>query len=111
MERTVTNATAPAQVLELTRGVVRQLKHLSAGTDIPSTHLVAAHNGAGYGYIGTPEGNVFFDSSAVTDVRFDQLKRGMTLEFVLDQAPYLRTSRVTIVANVPGESGRSDAQT
>ena len=32
----------------LLRGLIRQLKHLSAGTDIPSTHLVSAHNGVRY---------------------------------------------------------------
>jgi cold shock CspA family protein len=82
----------------LLRGVIRQLTHLSAGTDILSTHLVSAHNGVGYGYIRTPEGDVFFDASAITDRRFDQLTRNMTVEFALDQAPYLRTSRVTVVA-------------
>ena len=35
----------------LMRGVIRQLRCLSAGTDIPSTHLISAHNYAGYGYI------------------------------------------------------------
>ena len=59
----------------LVRGVIRQLKHLSAGTDISSTHLVAAHNGVGYGYIRVPEGEVFFDATAITNLRFDQLTR------------------------------------
>jgi len=86
----------------LVRGAIRQLRHLSAGTDILSTHLVSAHNGVGYGYIRTPEGDVFFDASAITDLRFDQLTRNMTVEFALDQAPYLRTSRVAVVADEPG---------
>jgi cold shock CspA family protein len=80
------------------RGVIRQLKHLSAGSDIAATHLVSAHNGVGYGYIRTPAGDVFFDASAITNLRFDQLMRNMTVEFALDQAPYLRASRVTVVA-------------
>lgn len=85
----------------LVRGVIRQLKHVSAGSDILSTHLVSAHNGVGYGSIRTPEGNVFFDASAITNLRFDQLKRNMTVEFALDQAPYLRTSRITVVTDDP----------
>jgi cold shock CspA family protein len=68
---------------------------------MPSTHLVSAHNGVGYGYIRTAGGDVFFDAAAVANLRFDQLQRNMTVEFALDQAPYLRTSRVTVVA---GES-------
>jgi cold shock CspA family protein len=82
----------------LARGVIGQLKHLSAGTDVPSTHLVSAHNSVGYGYIRTPDGDVFFDASAVTNRRFEQLTRNMTVEFALDAAPYLRTSRITVVA-------------
>lgn len=89
----------------LVRGVIRQLKHLSAGTDISSTHLVSAHNGVGYGYIRLPEGDVFFDATAITNLRFDQLTRNMTVEFALDQAPYLRTSRVAVVTDESGSSG------
>jgi cold shock CspA family protein len=81
----------------LARGVIRQLRHMSAGTDVPSTHLVAAHNGVGYGYILTSGGDVYFDAAAITNSRFDQLKQDMNVEFTLDQASYLRTSRVTVV--------------
>ena len=94
----------------LVRGVIRQLKHLSAGADIAATHLVPAHNGVGYGYIRTPGGEVFFDASAITNLRFDQLKRNMTVEFALDQAPYLRTSRITVVTDEPGVSSESDIE-
>lgn len=87
------------QAPALVRGEIRQLKHLSAGSDIASTHLVVAHNGVGYGYIRTPGGDVFFDASAITNRRFDQLVRNMTVEFTLDQAPYLRSSRVTVVSD------------
>jgi cold shock CspA family protein len=61
--------------------------------------LIAAHNGVGYGYIGAAEGDVYFDASAVGNRKFDQLMQNMTVEFSLDQAPYLRTSRVMIVAD------------
>jgi cold shock CspA family protein len=81
----------------LVRGVIRQLKHLSAGSDVPSTHLVSAHNGVGYGYIGTRDGDVFFDASAIKNGGFDQLARNMMVEFVLDNAPYLRASNVTVI--------------
>jgi len=66
-----------------------------------STHLVSAHNSVGYGYIGSPEGDVYFDASAVANVRFDQLMRDMPVEFTLDQASYLRTSRVLVLADEP----------
>ena len=89
---------APAMV----RGAIRQLKHLSAGTDVPTTHLVSTHNGVGYGYIGTPDGDVFFDSAAVKNRRFDELARNMTVEFVLDEAPYLRASSVTVISDRAG---------
>jgi cold shock CspA family protein len=86
----------------LMRGKVRQLRCLSAGTDIPSTHLISAHNYAGYGCITAPAGDVFFDASAITNRRFDQLTPGMTVEFTLDQASYLRTSRITVVGEESG---------
>jgi len=89
----------------LVRGVIHRLKHLSAGTDVRSTHLVSAHNGVGYGYIRAPQGDVFFDASAITNVRFDQLTRDMTVEFLLDDAPYLRTSKVTVIP-MPDKSKR-----
>ena len=89
----------------MVRGVIHRLIHLSAGTDVPSTRLVSAHNGVGYGYIGTPDGDVFFDASAITNLPFDRLLRNMTVEFALDQAPYLRTSRITVVTRESAVSG------
>jgi cold shock CspA family protein len=83
----------------MVRGAIRKLVHQSAGTDIPTTHLVSAHNGVGYGYIGTPNGDVFFDWAAVKNRPFDQLASNMTVEFVLDEAPYLRASSVTVIAD------------
>ena len=75
------------------RGIIRHLTQLSAGSDVPSTHLVSTHNGVGFGNIGTPDGDVFFDASAIKNLRFDQLARNMSVEFVLDNAPYLRFQR------------------
>ncbi len=83
----------------LVRGVISQLKFLSCGTDVPSTHLVPSHNTVGYGYIRTPAGDVFFDASALTNRRFDQLERSVAVEFALDDAPYLRTSRLSVVTD------------
>lgn len=71
----------------MVRGAIRQLIHLSTGTDLPATHLVPAANGVGYGYIATADGDVFFDYAAVKNLRFDQLTEGMTVEYALDQAP------------------------
>jgi cold shock CspA family protein len=78
--------------------VILRLRHLSAGTDVASTRLVAAHNSVGYGYIHSPAGEVFFDASAITNLPFDKLMQNMTVEYALDQAPYLRTSRIAVVA-------------
>ena len=78
------------------RGQIRQLTYYSAGADIPS-HLAPGHNGVGYGFISIPAGEVFFDASAIANMRFDQLSRNMTVEFTLDQAPSLRTSRIVVV--------------
>jgi cold shock CspA family protein len=86
----------------MVRGAIRQIIHLSAGTDVPATHLVPAVNGVGYGYIATAAGDVFFDYSAIKDRRFDQLTKGMIVDYVLDQGSYLRSSDVTVAAECPG---------
>jgi cold shock CspA family protein len=83
----------------MVQGPIRSLIHLSAGTDFPSTHLVNAHNGVGYGYIASPDGDVFFDDSGLANLRFDQLKKGMVVEYTLEKAAYRRASSVTIVAD------------
>jgi cold shock CspA family protein len=94
---TIENSATPGPM----RGRISELKHLSAGTDVTSTHLVSALNSVGYGYIRTADGGVFFDASAVTNVRFDQLKRDMTVEFTLDPGSFLRTSRITVIVAEP----------
>jgi cold shock CspA family protein len=83
----------------MTQGAIRKLIHLSAGTDLPATHLIPAANGVGYGYIGTVDGDVFFDYSALKNLRFDQLAKGMAVEYVLDQGSSQRTSDVTVIAD------------
>lgn len=80
------------------QGKIRKLVHLSAGTDLPTTHLVASMNGVGYGYVASLNGDVFFDYAAVKNRRFDQLVNNMAVEYVLDDAPYLRASSVTVIA-------------
>jgi cold shock CspA family protein len=92
----------------MVRGAIRTLIHLSTGTDLPTTHLVPAANSVGYGYIAAADGDVFFDYSAVKNLRFDQLKVGMTVEYALDQAPYLRSSDVTIVADPARTPGTTE---
>ncbi len=83
----------------MVQGTIRKLMHLSSGTDLPATHLIPAFNGVGYGYIETVNGDVFFDYSAITNLRFDQLKTDMNVECVLDKVAYLRASTVTVVAD------------
>jgi hypothetical protein len=79
----------------MTQGTIRKLIHLCNGTDFPATHLVPAHNGVGYGYIQSLAGDVFFDDLGLKNLRFDQLQVNMAVEYVLEDAPYLRTSSVT----------------
>jgi hypothetical protein len=55
----------------MTQGTIRKLVHLCNGTDLPTTHLVNAHNGVGYGYITSLGGDVFFDDAGLTNLRFD----------------------------------------
>ena len=83
----------------MAQGVIRTLTHLSNGTDLPATHFVPAANGVGYGYISTTEGDVFFDYAALKNLRFDQLAKGMVVEYVLDQGLSSRTSTVTVIAD------------
>ena len=103
MERPANRDLTPsAPAVDAVRGIIRHLKHPSAGTEIPSTHAGSAHNGVGYGCIGTPDGDVFFDATAIKNLRFDQLARNMTVEFVLDNAPYRRASSVTVIPDCVG---------
>ncbi len=83
------------------QGSIRQLIHLSAGTDVPATHLVPALNNVGYGYIESVVGDVYFDYSAIRNCRFDQLRKGMIVDYVLDKAPYLRSSDMNITCGEP----------
>jgi cold shock CspA family protein len=81
----------------MTQGTIRRLIHLCSANDFPSTHLVSAHNGVGYGYIKSLSGDVFFDDLGLTNLRFDQLKEGMVVEYALENAAYRRTSSVTVM--------------
>jgi cold shock CspA family protein len=83
------------------QGTIRQLIHLSAGTDVPATHLVPALKNVGYGYIDSVAGDVYFDYSAIKNCRFDQLTKGMIVDYVLDKAPYLRSSDMNIARREP----------
>src|SRR5882762_7183862 len=88
-------------------GTIRTLIHLSSGTDIPTARLISAHNTVGYGYIESSDGDVFFDYEAITNRRFDELARNMNVEYVLDKAPYLRASSVSVVSG-PKVTGRGE---
>lgn len=43
--------------------------------------------GKGFGFIDTPEGDLFFHQSAVENARYDELHEGQTVEFVLGRGP------------------------
>lgn len=81
----------------MVQGVIRKIVRLSTGTHVPAACLLPAHNAVGYGYIQAAAGDVYFDYSAVGNLHFDLLRQGMPVEFTLDDAPYLRTSKATVL--------------
>lgn len=84
----------------MTQSTIRKLIFLSNGTDISATHLISTHNGVGYGYIATPEGDLYFDNLALKNRRFDQLHEGMAVEYVVDDQ-FRRASSVTVTNDGP----------
>jgi len=80
----------------MAEGVIRKIVRLSTGTHVPAACLIPAHNAVGYGYIQAAAGDVYFDYSAVGNLPFELLREGMSIEFTLDDAPYLRASKATV---------------
>ena len=83
-------------------GRITRLVHLSQQTHVPGTRLVAGRNDKGYGILEAEDGQeVYFSHEIVAGLHgFDDLRRGQTLEYTLDE-PYLRAATASLVAAVP----------
>jgi cold shock CspA family protein len=78
-------------------GKINKLVHLSQQTYQPNSKLIPGHNDKGYGTIDDEVGReVYFLHDAVPGIRgFDDLRRGQTVEYTLENGPYLRASSVS----------------
>jgi cold shock CspA family protein len=78
-------------------GMINKLVHLSQQTYQPNSRLVPGHNDKGYGTIDDDVGReVYFLHDAVPGIHgFDHLCRGQTVEYTLEDGPYLRASVVS----------------
>jgi cold shock CspA family protein len=77
-------------------GKINKLVHLSQQTYQPNSRLVPGHNDKGFGTIEDEAGReVYFLHDAVPGLHgFDNLHRGQTVEYTLEDGPYLRASVV-----------------
>lgn len=77
-------------------GTINKLVHLSLQTYLPRTQLVPDRNDKGYGIIAGEDGrDVYFPHNAVPGHRgFDKLRKGQTVEYELENGPYLRANSV-----------------
>lgn len=84
-------------------GMINKLVHLSQQTYQPNSKLVPGHNDKGFGTIEDEVGReVYFLHDAVPGIHdFDDLRRGQTVEYTLEEGPYLRASAVSPVTEAP----------
>ena len=77
-------------------GMIHKLVHLSQQTYQPNSRLIPGHNDKGYGTIDDGGGReVYFSHDAVPGIHgFDDLRRGQTVEYSLEEGPYLRAKSV-----------------
>lgn len=89
-------------------GKINKLVHLSQQTYQPNSQLVPGHNDKGYGTINDETGReVYFLHDAVPGSRgFDDLHRGQTVEYTLEDGPYLRANFVCETTAVPTNGQR-----
>jgi cold shock CspA family protein len=73
------------------------LVHLSQQTYQPNSKLIPGHNDKGYGTLHDEHGReIYFVHDAVPGIRgFDDMRRGQTVEYTLEDSPYLRASFVS----------------
>jgi cold shock CspA family protein len=77
-------------------GMIHKLVHLSQQTYQPNSKLIPGHNDKGYGTIDDGKGHeVYFSHDAVPGIRgFDDLRRGQTVEYSLEDGSNLRAKAV-----------------
>ena len=87
-------------------GKLSKLVHLSQQTFVPNTRLVPDHNDKGYGIIDDADGNEVYFSHEVVASRygFDDLRQGQQVEYILENAPYLRASSVRAATAFPAKA-------
>jgi len=78
-------------------GMINKLVHLSQQTYQPNSRLIPGHNDKGYGTINDDIGReVYFLHDAVPGIHgFDDLRRGQTVEYTLEDGTQLRASFVS----------------
>jgi cold shock CspA family protein len=78
-------------------GRINKLVHLSQQTYQPNSKLIPSHNDKGYGTLDDDRGReIYFAHDAVPGIRgFDDLRRGQTVEYTLEDSPHLRASFVS----------------
>jgi len=83
-------------------GKIKKLVHLSQQPFLPNTRLVPDRNDKGYGVIDDDDGREVYFSHEVVAGRpgFDDLRRGHTVEYTLENALYLRAASVRMVTAV-----------
>ena len=79
-------------------GKLIKLVHLSQQRCILNTRLVPDHNDKGYGIIEDPDGREVYFSHETVENRFgfDDPRKGQQLEYVLENAIYLRAASVRV---------------
>jgi cold shock CspA family protein len=84
-------------------GKINKLVHLSQQTYQPNSKLVPGHNDKGYGTIDDDAGReVYFSHDAVPGSRgFDDLRRGQTVEYSLENSEYHRANVVKPTPTLP----------
>ena len=84
-------------------GTINKLVHLSQQTYQPNSKLIPGHNDKGYGIIDDDAGReVYFSHNAVPGSRgFDDLRRGQTVEYSLENGEHPRANFVNPTSSVP----------
>jgi hypothetical protein len=89
-------------------GRINKLVHLSQQTYQPNSKLIPGHNDKDYVTVNDENGReIYFLHDAVPGSRgFDDLYRGQTVEYTLEDGPYLRANFVCETAAVPNNGQR-----
>jgi cold shock CspA family protein len=93
-------------------GRINKLVHLSQQTYQPNSKLIPSHNDKGFGTLDDEHGReVYFAHDAVPGIRgFDDLRRGQTVEYTLEDSPNLRASVVSETKEVQADANNPAMQ-